>query len=67
MKETTKYNGLWMVVSVILAIMIWTYVGNVANRDESLQCPVFLRYKTVDLILPVTDDPQCNRLNTPGT
>lgn len=35
MKETTKYNGLWMVVSVILAIMIWSYVGNVANRDES--------------------------------
>lgn len=35
MKETTKYNGLWMVVSVILAIMVWSYVGNVANRDES--------------------------------
>lgn len=35
MKETTKYNGLWMVVSFILAIMIWSYVGNVANRDES--------------------------------
>lgn len=35
MKETKKYNGLWMVISVILAIMIWSYVGNVANRDES--------------------------------
>lgn len=35
MKETTKYNGLWMVISVVLAIMVWSYVGNVANRDES--------------------------------
>ena len=32
---TTKYKGLWMVVSFILAIIIWAYVGNVANRDES--------------------------------
>lgn len=35
MKRTTKHNGLWMVVSVILAIVVWAYVGDVANRDES--------------------------------
>lgn len=35
MQEKTKHSGLMMVISVIAAIVVWSYVGNVANRDES--------------------------------
>ncbi len=32
---TTKHKGFQMVLSVLISIFIWTYVGNVVNRDES--------------------------------
>lgn len=35
MQEKTRHSGLMMVISVIAAIVVWSYVGNVANRDES--------------------------------
>lgn len=32
---TTKHKGFQMVLSVLIAIIIWTYVGSVVNRTES--------------------------------
>lgn len=30
-----KYKGLYMVLSVLIAIVAWSYIGNVANPEES--------------------------------
>ena len=35
MGRAVKNKGLYMVLSVVIAIFVWSYVGNVLNRDES--------------------------------
>ena len=35
MEKATKYKGLYMVISVLMAIVLWGYVGKVANPDQS--------------------------------
>ena len=35
MERATKYKGFYMVLSVLIAIVLWVYVGKVVNPDES--------------------------------
>lgn len=35
MERTTKYKGLYMVLSVLIAIALWLYVGVTVNPDDS--------------------------------